>query len=214
MIDVINRRSKSCHLLVIQLLYQSYNLNIHNNTNSLFISLISCITLAFMSLKILSNNTSFSFHSLLITCLGGLAPLAYCLLFSPDTLTQSSRPCTFPNIWMKWTNILHNGQWNQLPYWLTTLSWWELLGPTHTHIHTQYVPSYHTSFPHWAQQFLGLNFTCLDTSPTTYKATSINKKPSNINNDYSHPLRKSHTILLVECFVLVHTSHLHNLHMH
>jgi hypothetical protein len=62
-------------------------------------------------------------------------------------LTQSSRPCTFPNIWMKWTNILHNGQWNQLPYWLTTLSWWELLGPTHTHIHTRYVPSYHTSFP-------------------------------------------------------------------
>jgi hypothetical protein len=43
--------------------------------------------------------------------------------------------------------------------------------------------------------------TCANSSPTTYKAASINYKPSNSDNDYSHPLGKSFMILLVE---LVH----------
>jgi hypothetical protein len=49
-------------------------------------------------------------------------------------------------------------------------------------------------------------------SPTTYKATSINYKPSNNDNNYSHLVGKSFIILLVKHCILVHIQELSCLH--
>jgi hypothetical protein len=84
--------------------------------------------------------------------------------------------------------VLHN---------LARVSHWN-----NTHPYTQYGPSYHTTLPtHWAQQFLAPA-----SSPTTYKAASTNYKPSNNDNDYSHPLGKFLIILLVEHYMNSYTS--------
>jgi hypothetical protein len=93
--------------------------------------------------------------------LGGLGPLAYRLLFGPDRHKAPDPAACFPNIRTKWRNTLHNGPRTQLPYWLTMPSWWKL--DQHTPIYPiRTLSPHHPS--HWAQQFLGLNFTCLLTN--------------------------------------------------
>jgi hypothetical protein len=75
--------------------------------------------------------------------------------------TQSSGPYTFPNIWMKCTNsLLYTMAYGPGSH--IDLLHWAGKNWTNTHPYTWYRPSYHTTLPnHWAQQFLGLNFTCL-----------------------------------------------------
>jgi hypothetical protein len=73
-------------------------------------------------------------------------------------------------------------------------------GPIHTHIPDTdplTIPSFQV-IGH-KKQFLGLNQCHLPPQPpTTYKAASTNYKPSNNDNNYSHPLGKSFVILLVK----------------
>jgi hypothetical protein len=69
--------------------------------------------------------------------------------------------------------------------------------------YTQYGPSYHTTLP---RQSLGTTIPRFEIhlpphQPTTYKAASINYKPSNNDNNYSHPLGNSF-IRLVICGTL------------
>jgi hypothetical protein len=79
-------------------------------------------------------------------------------------------------------------------------------GPTHTHIPDTdplTIPAFQVIGHN--KQFLGLNqFHLPPQPPTTYKAVSTNYKPSNNDNNYTHPLGKSFVILLVERLILVH----------
>jgi hypothetical protein len=128
--------------------------------------------------KILSNNISFSFHSLLTT-LVTLAPLH---IASSFVLTDTK------------LRTLHLPQYlNEMDKFTTQ---WTSYGPsspidlicqadknwTNTHPYTQYRPSYHTTLPsHWAQQFLGLNLLHLPPhlaskqQETTYKEAALHK---------------------------------------
>ncbi len=79
---------------------------------------------------------------------------------------------------------------------------------TNTHPYTQYGPSYHTTLLSHAWGTTTLRFEIHLPRPhqptTTNKAASINYKSSKNDNNYSHPLGKSFTILLVEHCILVH----------
>jgi hypothetical protein len=88
-------------------------------------------------------------ESLQFACQG---PLAYCLLFSPDQHKALDPP---PSPIFEW-----NGQ---ILYTMAYGPGSPIDLPTNTY--TRYRCSYHTTLPnHWAQQFLGLNFTCLLTN--------------------------------------------------
>jgi hypothetical protein len=110
------------------------------------------LTPAFVSLKILSKNTSFSFHAFTVDHLGG--PLVYCLLFGPDRQPQAKQapddPCTSP-IFERNGQIMAYGPPPLLTYYAKLMheNW------TNTHPYTRYGPSYHTTLPttsHWAQE--------------------------------------------------------------
>jgi hypothetical protein len=111
------------------------------------------------------------------------------------------RTCTFPNIRTKWKNTLHNGLWTQLHYWLAMLSWQK--SDQHSHIPNTDPPTTPSS---QGSQSLGTTIPRFEIhvpprQPTTYKAASINYKPSNNDNNYSHPLGNSF-IRLVICGTL------------
>jgi hypothetical protein len=91
------------------------------------------LTPAFISLKILSNNASFSLLPFTVDHLGGLGPLAYCLLFSPD---QHKALGPTPSPIFEWNvQIVYSTQWPMdLAPILTYYTKLAKIGPTHTHI--------------------------------------------------------------------------------
>jgi hypothetical protein len=77
------------------------------------------------------------------------------------------------------------------------------IGPTHSHIPNTDPP---TTPPSQGSHWLGTTIPRFEIhlpphQPTTYKAASINYKPSNNDNNYSHPIGKSF-IRLVICGTL------------
>jgi hypothetical protein len=96
---------------------------------------LMALTPAFVSLKILSKNTSFSFHAFTVDHLGG--PLVYCLLFGPDRQPQAKQapddPCTSSPMFERNGQILYTMAYGPAPL-LTYYAKLMKIGPTHTHI--------------------------------------------------------------------------------